>query len=99
MRHLLVLAWLFVVATACAQAPPVSSVAMPDTPAGRFASLFIEVYNSPDPERIERYNRLYSRQSTRQGWMDLQASTGRITPVRVDARGPNEITVLLRKAS
>lgn len=73
-----------------AQAAP-----FPDTPAGRLLSLRLSVYNAVTPEGVERYNRLYGRQSTLEGWQDLYRTTGRITPVRVESNGPNEATMLL----
>lgn len=57
--------------------------------------MFLEAYNSADPKRLERYNALYGRKTPPQDWIDMNAMTGRFTPMRVESGGPNEITVLL----
>src|SRR5688572_20794901 len=62
-----------------AQAP------LPDTPAGRYASAFLNAYNSADAAELERYNARYGRKTAPQDWIDMHAMTGRLTPVRVDA--------------
>jgi CubicO group peptidase (beta-lactamase class C family) len=72
-----------------------AEVAIPDTPAGRFASTWLKAYNSADPAALERYNALYGRKTPPQVWIDTHAMTGRLTPVRVEAKGSNEITVLM----
>lgn len=69
--------------------------ALPDTPAGRFVSVFLKAYNSANPNELERYNALYGRKTAPQDWIDMHAMTGRFTPVRIKSSGPNEITVLL----
>jgi CubicO group peptidase (beta-lactamase class C family) len=76
---------------ACSQ----QAVALPDTPAGRYASAFLDAYNSADPAQLERYNALYGRTTPPQDWIDLHFMTGRLTPVRVESSGPNAVTVLL----
>lgn len=68
---------------------------IPDTPAGRFVSVWLEAYNSADPKKLERYNALYGRKTPPQDWIDTHAMTGRFTPVRIESQGPNEMTVLL----
>lgn len=91
MRSVLALSALILPAiTVAALAAPI----LPDTPAGRFVSVWLRAYNSADPRQLERYNALYSRKSPPQVWIDLHATTGRLTPVRVEARGPDELTVL-----
>jgi D-alanyl-D-alanine carboxypeptidase len=87
---------------ASAQAPlgevPVerrSEAALPDTPAGRYASAFLNAYNSADLRELERYNALYGRKTPPQDWIDLHAMTGRLTPVRVEAVSPTEMILLL----
>jgi CubicO group peptidase (beta-lactamase class C family) len=94
MRGLVALALIFAFlpALALAQGPP--AVAIPDTPAGRFVTLFLEAYNSPSAETTELYNRRYGRRTTLESWSELNAMTGRLTPVRVEENGPNEISVL-----
>jgi D-alanyl-D-alanine carboxypeptidase len=92
MRYVSALPVIALLATASVQAQ--SLAAIPDTPAGRFASVWLQAYNSADPEQLERYNSLYNRSSPPQMWIDMHATTGRLTPVRVEARGPNELTVL-----
>jgi D-alanyl-D-alanine carboxypeptidase len=72
-----------------------SETPVPDTPAGRYASAFLKAYNSADPRELERYNKLYGRKTPPQDWIDMHAMTGRLTPVRVEAAGPNEIILLL----
>ena len=72
-----------------------SEAVFPETPAGRFLATWVGVYNAAGPDEIARYNRLYGRQSTPEGWMDLYRMTGRITPVRFESRSPNDATVLL----
>ncbi|MDP9414224.1 MAG: beta-lactamase family protein [Pseudomonadota bacterium] len=72
-----------------------AQVAIPDTPAGRFASTWLKAYNSADPKELERYNALYNRKTPPQTWIDMHAMTGGLTPVRIEARGPNEMTVLM----
>jgi CubicO group peptidase (beta-lactamase class C family) len=71
-----------------------TAVAIPDTPAGRFVSTFVNAYNSADREQLARYKALYGRQTPPEDWIDLNAQIGRLTPVRVESTGPNEITVL-----
>ncbi|HEV2866658.1 MAG TPA: serine hydrolase domain-containing protein, partial [Allosphingosinicella sp.] len=80
-------------APAGAQAP--QEVPIPDTPAGRFATTFLNAYNSADPAQLERYNALYGRSTPPQAWIDTHFMTGRLTPVRIESTGPNDITVLL----
>lgn len=75
--------------------PAVQAVALPDTPAGRFETVFLDAYNSADPAQLLRYNALYGRRTPPQDWIDMHRMTGRLTPVRVDATGPNALTVLL----
>lgn len=84
-----------VVALAAAPVELRSEPALPDTPAGRYASAFLNAFNSADPAELERYNALYGRKTPPQDWIDLHAMTGRLTPLRVEAAGPNEIVVLL----
>lgn len=94
MWRLLALALMFASVPAAAENPPASPVAIPDTPAGRFVSTFVHAYNSADPEMLERYRQLYRRQTPPQVWIEMHGTTGRLTPVRVEAAGPNEILVL-----
>ncbi len=68
---------------------------LPDTPAGRFVSVFLKAYNSADLKELERYNALYGRKTIPQDWIDMHAMTGRLTPVRVEPKGPNQLRVLL----
>ena len=68
---------------------------LPDTPAGRFVSAFLNAYNAADPRALAQYNALYGRKTPPQNWIDMHSTTGRLTPVRVESKGPNEITVLL----
>lgn len=83
----------------CALAPvQAQAAALPDTPAGRFVAVFLKAYNSADPQQLARYNALYGRKTAPQDWIDLHAMTGPLTPVRVQAKGPNEIEVLLTAA-
>src|SRR5687767_414470 len=93
MRHLLAVPAIVLLATAPAEVR--SQTAIPDTPAGRYASAFLKAFNSADPAQLERYNKLYGRKTPPQDWIDMHAMTGRLTPVRVEAAGPNEITLLL----
>jgi CubicO group peptidase (beta-lactamase class C family) len=79
-----------------ARAAPAAPI--PDTPAGRFASVLLKAYNSADPEELERYNALYNRKTAPQFWIDMHRKTGRLTPVRIDAKTPNEMVVLLEAA-
>lgn len=72
-----------------------AQTALPDTPAGRFLSAWIGVYNAPDAAAVARYNSLYNRRSTLESWVELYRMTGPVVPVRVEAVGPNEATVLL----
>ena len=95
MRRLIALALLFAVVPALAADSPASTVAIPDTPAGRFVSVFLDAFNSADPERLERYRALYRRETPAQDWIDLHRMTGRLTPLRVEPGGPNDIVVLL----
>jgi hypothetical protein len=52
-------------------------------------------YNSADAGELERYNARYGRKTPPQDWIDMYAMTGRLTPVRVQAAGPNNIVILL----
>lgn len=83
----------------CALAPVEAQVGqavpLPDTPAGRFETVFLNAYNSADPRELERYNALYGRSTPPQEWIDTHFMTGRLTPVRVEADGPDRLTVLL----
>jgi CubicO group peptidase (beta-lactamase class C family) len=83
----------------CAIAPveahAAQAVPIPDTPAGRYASAFLNAYNSADPKELERYNALYGRKTPPQDWIDTHFMTGRLTPVRVESKGPTEMIVLL----
>lgn len=72
-----------------------SQSTLPDTPAGRFVTFFLNAYNSADPTELERYNVVYGRKTVPRDWIDMHAMTGRLTPLRVESGGPNEITVLL----
>jgi CubicO group peptidase (beta-lactamase class C family) len=76
-------------------APTLQAVAIPDTPAGRFASVLLNAYNSADRGELERYNALYGRKTPPQFWIDMHRRTGRFTPMRIDAKSPNEMIVLL----
>lgn len=93
MRNLLAVPAIVLLATAPVEVR--SQTALPDTPAGRYASAFLSAYNSTDAGELERYNARYGRKTAPQDWIDMHAMTGRLTPVRVDAAGPNEISVLL----
>jgi len=72
-----------------------AEVALPDTPAGRFVSTWLKAYNSADPKELARYNALYGRTTAPQIWIDTHAMTGRLTPMRAEAQGPDNLTVLL----
>jgi CubicO group peptidase (beta-lactamase class C family) len=93
MRHMLAIP--AVVLLAAAPVACRAQAAIPDTPAGRYASAFLKAYNSADPAELERYNALYGRKTPPRDWIDLHAMTGRLTPLRVEAAGPNEIVLLL----
>ena len=93
MRHLLAIPALIAPAIAFAQAPAV--VALPDTPAGRFVAVFLDAYNSADQAKLLAYNARYGRKSAPQVWIDMHATTGRLTPVQIAVSTTNEITVLL----
>lgn len=80
-------------AAAPAAAQPAQS--LPNSPAGRFVSVFLDAYNAADTQALAQYNALYERKTPPQDWIDLHAMTGRLTPVRVESTGPNEIMVLL----
>lgn len=95
MRYLLAASAIMVCAIAPVAAQNVQAVPIPDTPAGRFASVFLNAYNSADPAELARYNALYGRTTPPQAWIDTHAMTGRLTPVRIEASGPNRMTVLL----
>jgi CubicO group peptidase (beta-lactamase class C family) len=93
MRYLFAAPAIMLVAIAPVQSQ--TAAPFPDTPAGRFASVFLNAYNSADPEVLERFKTLYGRVTPPQYWIDMHRMTGRLTPVRVDAKGPNELVVLL----
>ena len=79
-----------------AETPPVPArAAIPDTPAGRFVSGWLEAYNSTDLATIEAFIKRYDRSSTAQSFIDFHKDYGRMTPVRVTASSPNAIAVLL----
>ncbi len=84
---------LSVPAIVLAQAAP--APALPDTPAGRFVTVFLNAFNSADPKELEKYNALYSRKRPPEEWINLYETTGRLTPVRVESTSPNELTALL----
>lgn len=92
MRFIAAVPALILATTAIAQSP--KTPVPPDTPAGRFASVWLKAYNSADPKEWERYNALYNRKSPPQVWIDLHRMTGRLTLVRVEVRSPNELTLL-----
>lgn len=77
------------------EAQAAQAVPIPDTPAGRFASVLLNAYNSADSKELERYNALYGRKTPPQYWIDMHGTTGKFTPVRIDSKGPNEMIVLL----
>ena len=93
MRHMLAVP--AVVLLAAAPIAVRSQTPLPDTPAGRYAAAFLKAYNSADAGELERYNARYGRKTPPQDWIDMHAMTGRLTPVRVQAAGPNEIVILL----
>lgn len=95
MRALFAAPAIVICAIGPAQAQTVQAVPLPDTPAGRFASTFLNAYNSADPEQLQRYNALYARSTPPQAWIETHAMTGRLTPVRIQSDGPNAMTVLL----
>ncbi|MDQ4087591.1 MAG: beta-lactamase family protein [Pseudomonadota bacterium] len=95
MRYIFAATAIVCCATAPVGAAAPEAVPIPDTPAGRFASTFLTAYNSADPAQLERYNALYGRSTPPQAWIDTHGMTGRFTPVRIRASGPNEMTVLL----
>jgi CubicO group peptidase (beta-lactamase class C family) len=72
-----------------------TAVPLPDTPAGRFVTTFLDAYNSADRSKLEQYNKLYGRKTEPDTWIDMHAMTGRLTPVRVEPDGPNRLTALL----
>lgn len=93
MRSIFAVPAMVLVAAAPAVAP--AQTALPDTPAGRFVSVFLDAFNSADAKRLEQYNAMYGRKTPPENWIDMHAMTGRLTPVRVESAGPNEIKVLL----
>lgn len=95
MRHIFAAPAMILCATTPVQAQAPQAAPFPDTPAGRLLSLRLSIYNSVTPEAVERYNRLYRRQSTLAGWLDTHRRTGRLTLVRVESDGPNEAAMLL----
>lgn len=95
MRYLFAAPAVMLCAIAPAQAQNSQAVPIPDTPAGRFATAFLNAYNSADPAELERYNALYGRSTPPQAWIETHAMTGRLTPVRIESSGPNRMTVLL----
>ena len=78
-------------------AAPIESGAeapLPDTPAGRYASAFLNAYNSADAGELERYNSRYGRKTAPQaGSTCMRDRPADARPSR--AAGPNEIVVLL----
>jgi D-alanyl-D-alanine carboxypeptidase len=95
MRSIFAAPAILLCALAPVEAQNVQAVPIPDTPAGRFATTFLNAYNSADPRQLERYNALYGRRTPPQDWIDSHFMTGRLTPVRVESSGPNEMVVLL----
>jgi D-alanyl-D-alanine carboxypeptidase len=95
MRYLVSAPAIILCAMAPGQAGAAQAVPIPDTPAGRYASAFLDAYNSADPAQLERYNALYGRTTPPQAWIDTHFMTGRLTPVRIESTGPNQMTVLL----
>ena len=95
MRYIFAAPVIALCAAASVQAATPQAIPLPDTPAGRYASAFLGAYNSADPARLERYNALYGRTTPPQAWIDLHDMTGRLTPVRIESNGPNEMTMLL----
>lgn len=95
MRSFLALVLWLAAIPALAGDTPTTAAVLPDTPAGRFVSAFLGAFNSADRDQIERHRAAYRREAPAEGWINLHAMTGRLTPVRVEARSANEITVLL----
>ena len=95
MRYIFATPAIMLCSLAAAEAPVAQAVPIPDTPAGRFATVLVNAYNSADPKELERYNALYGRKTPPEYWIDMHTRTGRLTPMRVDAKGPNEMIVLL----
>ena len=95
MRSIFAAPAIILCAAAPIQACAAQAVPIPDTPAGRYASAFLDAFNSADAARLERYNALYGRRTPPQDWIELHAMTGRLTPVRVESSDPNSITLLL----
>ena len=95
MRFLFAAPAMMLCAVAPAASPTAQAVPIPDTPAGRFASAFLNAYNSADPRELERYNARYGRSTPPQAWIDTHFMTGRFTPVRIRSNGPNEMVLLL----
>lgn len=93
MRYLLAAFALLLLPTASAQLR--SEIPIPDTPAGRFLATWLGVHNAADPNEVARYNRLYHRQTSPQDWIGLYRMIGRVTPLRVEAAGPNQATMLV----
>jgi len=93
MRYLLAALALLLLPTASAQLP--AEIAVPDTPAGRFLTVWLDVHNSADPSEVARYNRLYSRHTSPRDWIETYRMIGRVTPLRVQSAGPNEATMLV----
>ena len=94
MRRLIFVALLFAFAPALAEEAP-DPVEIPDTPAGRFEATWLNAFNSAEADELERYNTLYDRKTAPQVWINMREMTGQLTPVLVEAEGPNAITVLL----
>lgn len=95
MRYMFAAPAIILCAIAPVEAQAAQAVPIPDTPAGRFASVFLNAYNSADATELERYNALYGRTTPPQAWIDTHFMTGRLTPVRIESNGPNQMTVLL----
>lgn len=68
---------------------------LPDTPAGTAFGAWFAAYNSGDRAALQAYNDRYHRQTAPEDWIALRGQTGPMTIVRIEADGPNAITVLM----
>jgi phosphohistidine phosphatase SixA len=93
----------YVAAATVSQSASSASAAIPDTPAGKLARMYLEAFNSPDSTRMRAFieqhllpNPTRTTEARMQSWRKTFETLGALTVAGVRSSSPNEIVLDVR---
>jgi hypothetical protein len=78
---------------------PVAQVPIPDTPAGKILTIFLDAFNNADKAKLEAYVARYDSTNTAENWLAFESMTGGFTLLSIESSAPDAITFLSKGRS